>query len=500
MKSRAFMILGTSSDAGKSLIAAAFCRLFSDWGYSTAPFKAQNMSNNSFVTSDGGEIGRAQAVQAECARVEASVDMNPILLKPSGDNQSQLVLHGRAAGNFSARQYYSQSEKMEKAVRESYEKLAGKHEVIVLEGAGSAAEVNLKQYDLVNMKAAEMADARCLLAADIERGGVFASVIGTLGLLEPHERARVDGILINKFRGDQTLFEEGVQFIEARTGIKVWGVLPYSRDFCIDEEDGLNLKTSGPVMPEELDIAVLRLPHISNFTDFGILAQEPGVRVRYVEKAEALSRPDLLILPGTKATAADYEFLCARNFPQAIQRYVKEGGRVLGICGGFQMMGRKIRDTAGVESTQKETDGLGFFDMTTEFQPEKILRQTRETLSLSLFGGAVRGEVEAYEIHMGTSVFHQSYASLGPGGAVSACGKFAGTYYHGLFDQPGFRKTFLEALASDCGKKRTQGLELSARDFKEKQYTALVRWLSSSIRMDLLKQAWQMEPRSTVAL
>lgn len=493
------MILGTSSDAGKSFVAAALCRLFSDLGYKTAPFKAQNMSNNSSVTADGGEIGRAQWVQAECARVTPSVHMNPILLKPSQDNCSQAVVQGSVAGSFSAREYYARKSEFQKAVRDSYEKLAAEYEVIVMEGAGSPAEINLKQFDLVNMKAAEMADARCLLVADIDRGGVFASIVGTIELLEPHERERIDGILINRFRGDQSLFEEGVKFLEQKTGIPVWGILPYMKDIWIDEEDGLNLKGHAHAAPYELDIAVVRLPHISNFTDFGILSRESGVHVRYVSRPAEIDRPDLLILPGTKSTIGDYEYLQRLGFPAKIKEYTEKGGRLLGICGGFQMMGREISDADSVESSKKKIEALGYFDMVTEFQPEKTLKQVKTSASFPLFGKNVSGEIEAYEIHMGTSCFRTKYSGFGPGGAISLCGNMAGTYYHGLFDSADFRESFLQALAEGCGKTRTPGTGLSAREVKEKNYTLIAKALSDALRPGILKEKWGIERRPLVS-
>lgn len=497
MKARGFMILGTSSGVGKSFITAAFCRLFSDWGYSVAPFKAQNMSNNSYVTRQGGEIGRAQAVQAECARVEPSVHMNPILLKPSEDNQSQVVLHGRPVGNYAARAYFEKRAEMERSVLNSYEKLAAEYETIVIEGAGSPAEVNLKKYDLVNMRTAEMANARCLLVADIDRGGVFASVLGTLELLEPSERERIDGILINKFRGDQTLFEDGVKFIEERTGKKVWGVLPFTRDLWLDEEDSLGVpEKETPCDSNELDVAVLLMPRLSNFTDFQILNYEPGVKIRYVSRLDRLGNPDLLILPGTKATCADYEYWQSRGIKKIIDDYAVRGGRILGICGGYQMLGKKIKDPNAVESRAGETDGLGFFDMTTVFQAEKFLSRVEDKIEAFIFSQNISAAVEVYEIHMGTSEGGRGVLkAFGKNGSVSENGKIIGTYYHGLFESSEFRKVFFDALAADCGKKRTAGVLVSARQVKEQNYQKLSAWLASSLDLDLLAEKWGMAPK-----
>lgn len=486
------MVLGTASGVGKSILAAGFCRLFSDEGYRVAPFKAQNMSNNSYVTAEGGEIGRAQAVQAGCARVKPSTDMNPVLLKPAADNCSQVIVQGKAVGHFAARQYYGKREMLERAIRESYGRLAAAHDIVVIEGAGSPAEVNLKKYDLVNMQMAEWADARCVLVADIDRGGVFASVIGTLEILEPHERERIDGIIINKFRGDRSLFDEGVDFIEKRTGKKVWGVIPYDRDLWIEEEDGLREDRSSPngfIGNDVLDIAVIALSRMSNFTDFEIFRQEPGVRLRYVKHVEEIGSPDLLILPGTKATIADFQDLSARGFVPAIRDFVSRGGRILGVCGGYQMMGKKIRDPQKIESGAGEIGGLGFFNMDTEFMPEKVVRQACEKVAVDLFGQTISGQVEAYEIHMGVTALHERYSGFGNGGAVDSSGRIAGTYFHGLFDHAEFRTSFLDALAHSSGKKRGGGKSLSAAEHRDIHFNRLRDLLARHLNLSYLQQA-----------
>ena len=498
MKAKALMVLGTASGVGKSVIAAGFCRVLSDAGCRVAPFKAQNMSNNSFVTAEGGEMGRAQVVQAECARVRPHTDMNPVLLKPGADNHSQVVIHGKAVGHFSARDYYAEKALVAKAIRESYERLAAAYEILVIEGAGSPAEVNLKENDLVNMKMAELADASCVLVGDIDRGGVFASLIGTLDLLESGERDRVAGLLINKFRGDETLLAPGLEFLERRTGKKVWGVVPYDRDLWIEAEDAVSVENSKYGFPiktfgnditqsDVLDIAVLLLPRISNFTDFEILKQEPGVALRYVKRAEDLGSPDLLILPGTKATFADLACLDQNGFREKILNFAGAGGRILGICGGYQMMGRFLRDPEGVESHPAEMQGLGFFEMATEFYPEKVLRRVQAMLDLSLFSGRVCGPVQAYEIHMGQTVHHQPYDPFGEGGAVHPSGRLAGTYYHGLFESGGFRKSFLDALARDAGKKRMTSDAFSKDELKEIHYGRLAGLLTGHLNLKLLE-------------
>lgn len=482
------MVLGTASSVGKSFIAAGLCRLFSDWGYKVAPFKAQNMSNNSYVTEDGGEIGRAQAVQAECARVKPTTDMNPILLKPAADDGSQLVMHGKAIGHFKARDYFKQKPKVQQAIQESYDRLAAQYEILVIEGAGSPAEVNLKDNDLVNMHTAKMADAACLLVADIERGGAIAAIVGTLELLQPEERERIVGLVINKFRGDISLFDGAIPFLEKKTGKKVWGVLPYAKDLWIEEEDlaSLSISFQKAAGGNLLDIAVIELPRMSNFTDFEVLKQEPGVRLRYIKKAEDLGKPDLLILPGTKATVADLLYLMENGFREAISEYAEQGGQLLGICGGYQMLGDSILDPEGLESQRSKTAALGYFKMTTEFQPEKILQRAEESVQIKLFGQEISGDIEAYEIHMGVTRHDKNYLPFGRGGAIHEKGKIAGTYYHGLFDSGSFRKSFLSALAKSA-KKTLQFKELSVPEIKEIHYNKLRELLEKTLPLDLLK-------------
>lgn len=509
-RAKNLMILGTASGVGKSFLTAGFCRLFSDWGYKVAPFKAQNMSNNSYVTEESGEIGRAQAVQAECARVVPSVDMNPILLKPAEDNLSQVIVHGKPIGHFKARDYFSRKEIMKKAVEESYNRLAETHEIIVIEGAGSVAEVNLKEYDLVNMFTAVMADAACLLVADIDRGGVFASLIGTLDLLEPSQRERIHGLLINKFRGDVRLFDEGIRFLEERTGKRVLGVLPYQRDIWIEEEDSLPIHSPllhpPPQAGEErggglrddirLDIAVIRLPRMSNFTDFEVFKHEPGVQLRYIQKASEIRQADLVILPGTKSTLADLLYLREHGFESALQTYVSGGGRLLGICGGYQMMGEWILDPTGIESQNTKYPGFGFFQMTTEFGQEKILKRISEKIQARIFGQDILVPVEAYEIHMGKTQRRQFYQPFGKEGAVDESGAVAGTYYHGLFDHGSFRQAFLNALANSAGKAVSFSPDAGLQQIKELHYEKLKNFLEAHVDLDFLKSILNLQPKT----
>lgn len=486
------MVLGTGSGVGKSFLTAGLCRVFRDQGLKVAPFKAQNMSNNSYVTNEGKEMGRAQAVQAECAGAEPSVHMNPILLKPAADNGSQVVLQGRAVGTFQAREYYGLREGLWRAVCESYERLAGAFDVIVIEGAGSPAEINLKPFDMVNFRVAEMADAPCLLVGDIDRGGVFASLVGTLSLLDQEERGRVCGLVINKFRGDLSLLEPGLRMLENLSGKKVWGVLPYELDLWLEEEDAVDLERKSPRPDSQgLDIAVVLLPRISNATDFQILAEEPGVCVRMIRRVEEFGSPDLLILPGTKATVVDLEYLKRKGFADKIRGYVLKGGRVLGICGGFQMLGERIEDPESLESGEGTAEGLSLLPLRTRFYSEKILCRVKGRILTEVFSQKVAADLEGYEIHMGQSDFGAGFSPLfevqstyppgnfsgnwRPEGMIDASGRILGTYLHGIFDSQSFRASFLEAIWKSTGKARLGGPEFlpSVRAVKEQNYERL---------------------------
>jgi adenosylcobyric acid synthase len=405
MTAKVLMVQGTSSSVGKSLLVAGLCRLLSQDGYRVAPFKAQNMALNAAVTEEGLEIGRATAVQAEAAGVEPSVDMNPILLKPEGDSRSQIVLMGRPLESLPAHAYYERKQEFWAAVSSALDRLREKYDIVVIEGAGSPAEINLRAGDLVNMRVALHAQAPVLLVGDIDRGGVFASLLGTLMLLTPEERALVKGLVINKFRGDVSLLGSGLQMLEERAGVPVLGVVPYLRDLLISEEDsaGLEATSGGSGL---LDVAVIRTPRISNFDDFDLLAAEPAVSLRYVTDPMKLGRPDLVILPGSKGTVSDLRFLRETGLASAITALARTGTAILGICGGYQMMGEKILDPDGVESTVVETEGLGLLPAITTFAGEKRTVRVRATVNAGSgpFASAAGEEISAYEIHMGTTV------------------------------------------------------------------------------------------------
>jgi len=457
MRAKALMVLGTASHVGKSTVAAAFCRLLAEGGHRVAPFKAQNMALNSFVTLGGGEIGRAQVAQAEASGIEPHVDMNPILLKPMG-GVSQVVVEGAPIGVMSAREYYAAKGELWPRVAAAYDRLASRHDRIVLEGAGSPVEINLAEHDLTNLKMARHADAAVVLVADIERGGVFAQIVGTWELMEPADRARVVGFIINKFRGDASLLGPGLDYLRDRTGVPVLGVLPYRPDLQIDQEDSLGIdETATPVGladdRDALDVAVARLPGLSNFTDVWPLARVPGVRVRYVESGGALGRPDLVVLPGTRTTARDLAWLREVGLADRIAALMKEpdGPEILGICGGFQMLGTRVDDPLGVESTATSTPGLGLLDVATTFAPTK----ERHRVAGATLGRAL--PIAGYEIHMGTTergpgvapwigLTRQRDGSAILDGARSPAGRAFGTYVHGLFDSLPFCRDLVDRL------------------------------------------------------
>ena len=487
----AIAILGTASDVGKSMIAAAVCRILRRAGCRVAPFKAQNMSLNSFVTPEGGEIGRAQALQAEACGIAPHVDMNPILLKPESNSRSQVILQGRVLATLDAQSYFARTHDsdLSRAVRESYERLAGRYDVIVIEGAGSAAEVNLRDRDLVNWPVVDMADAHVVLVADIDRGGVFAQIIGTLDLIAPQERARVCGIVINKFRGDVTLFADGVRFLTDRTGIPVLGVVPFVRDLMLDQEDSLDLERNRQLrfLPDHVNIGVLLTPRMSNFTDFNALAAETDVRLRYVATPGEAEGADAILIPGTKTTLADLGHLREQGFEPLLQRHVEVGGEVVGICGGYQMLGRKILDPEGVEGGGAG-EGFGLLDVTTVLERNKI---TEQVLAQALHLGQPRLTVNGYFIHAGRTQRHGhspcfqlqtmdgqpgAIGEDGPrvDGAANENGLVWGSYIHGLFDEPAFRRAWLNRLRNRKG--LTSLSETGSLLVNDRRRAALDRW------------------------
>lgn len=454
------MVQGTASDVGKSMLCTALCRLFADDGWRVAPFKSQNMALNSYVTADGGEIGRAQGVQAEAARVSPTTDMNPILLKPKQDMVAEVIVHGKHYADLDAKDYRERYvEQAMPIVTASLRRLQQAYDIIVIEGAGSPAEINLRDRDIANMRMADLADAAVILVADIERGGVFSSIVGTLELLTPDERRRVEGIVINKFRGRRDLLDDGIRWLEERTGIPVLGVLPYL-EVEIEAEDSLALSALRLKRPKTgefpIDAAVIRLPRISNFTDVDPLFDEPGVGIRYVQSPAELGTPDLLILPGTKNTMDDLNWLRRAGFEPLIRDLRRGGTQIVGICGGFQMLGERLLDPDGIEDTGGEAHGLGLLPVETVFLPGK---QTRHISGQLLDWPDVAEPLTGYEIHLGRTRLCRDgavpFLLLKDGredGAVSRDGRVIGTYLHGLFHN----RLFTRALCNRI--RRRKGL------------------------------------------
>jgi adenosylcobyric acid synthase len=463
------MVLGTGSHVGKSLLTAALCRIFAQHGHRVAPFKSQNMSLNSAATFEGLEIGRAQALQAEAAGVAASIHMNPILIKPSGDQSSQVVVRGKIWGRVTAADYHRRRiEELLPIVRESYDSLASRFEVIILEGAGSPAEINLKQHDIANMRMAEMADASCLLLGDIDRGGVFASLLGTLELLDTEERERVRGFAINKFRGDVTLLEPGIRMMEGRVNKPCLGVVPYLPSLVLEEEDSLGLpptiqtkwsveQTANSSANRALRIAVILLPSFSNFTDFDSLRAEPSVSLLFCRTAEAIAQADVIILPGSKQTVDDLLWMKEAGLDIALQQHAHTS-LVVGICGGMQMLGKAISDPSGMEHSGSVA-GLGLLPIHTIMQTEKVTRNTRGEMAAEvLFGQQLTQKgLAGYEIHIGHTDYEvgaKHFSNLACGtdlsntsrdGCISSDTRIFGTYLHGIFEEDSFRHQFLSA-------------------------------------------------------
>lgn len=462
MAATTLMIMGTSSSVGKSVLTAALCRIFARRGLRVAPFKAQNMSNNAAVCPDGAEIGRAQALQARAARIEPCADMNPVLLKPEGHTRSQVIVLGKPWQTLQASRYYERKSALWTVVTAALDRLRAAHDLIVIEGAGSPVELNLKANDIVNMAVARYAQAPVLLVGDIDKGGIFAQLLGTLWLLPADERALVRGLIVNKFRGDPALFADGVRILEERGEAPVLGIVPFLADLGIPEEDAVALDALPAVgASTHVDIAVMRLPHIANFDDFDPLAHEPGVRLRYVQSEATLGRPHAIILPGTKTTMSDLAWLRDRGLDQAIRRLADDGVAVVGICGGFQMLGETIRDPAGVESAVEAMPGLGLLPVETTFAAAKITRQVSARPALAAPGWcrALSGaNLAGYEIHMGRTTGGRPWLEIQPtpdqesrhaDGAVSPDGKIWGCYLHGLFANDAFRHAWLGSLRRD---------------------------------------------------
>lgn len=504
---KAIMIQGTMSNAGKSLIAAGLCRIFRQDGFRTAPFKSQNMALNSYITSEGLEMGRAQVVQAQAAGVLPEAAMNPILLKPTNDVGSQVIVMGKPVGTMPAREYFQYKKKLVPVIREAYEKLEREYDIIVIEGAGSPAEINLKQDDIVNMGMARMAKAPVLLAGDIDRGGVFAQLYGTVMLLEEEERRYVKGLIINKFRGDRTILEPGADMIEKLCQIPVAGIVPYIKA-DIEDEDSLSSRLSSRAEGALLDIAVIRFPRLSNLTDFNVFSCIDGVAVRYVERASELAQPDLIILPGTKNTISDLLWMRQNGLEAAVLKASAAGIPIFGICGGYQMMGRRLRDSRGLESGTENTEvrGMGLLETETEFEEEKMRTQVTGTFEKlpGIFSALAGKSISGYEIHMGRTRCLAGAKFLLK---LSECQKreeeekperifekpdgcfkenVCGTYVHGIFDAPGVVESLAEALLSKKGMSLSNRQNFDYSAYREEQFDLLAGELRKSLDMDLI--------------
>lgn len=501
------MLMGTSSHVGKSILATALCRIFYQAGRRVVPFKAQNMALNSYVTKDGGEMGRAQVAQAEAAGLAPMVDMNPVLLKPTGNSCSQVIVDGKPIGNMSAREYHKgKSVQLFGHVTAALTRLQQQFDTIVIEGAGSPAEINLKEDDIVNMRVAKYLQAPVLLIADIDRGGSLAALVGTLELLDEEERALVKGLVINKFRGDVTLMTPAVDFLEQKTGKPVLGIVPYLEHLGIDDEDSVSLEekeheAERQKQTKELRLAVVETPKISNFTDFDALADEPDAEVLYVRDAEELlaAAPDVILLPGSKNTTEDLLHVHESGLAQAIRQLVDGGTPLIGICGGYQMLGEEIADPHHTESSHDVIKGLGYLPMKTVFAEEKrTVQVTADCPGMEFYDGVLMGKgLSGYEIHMGRTEFtapvRHPFHLTRQGenavniwdGALSEDGRIFGTYLHGVFDHDGFRRQFLNVLRLHRGL-RPLPVQRNRHLEKERAYDRLAETGRKSLDMEKL--------------
>jgi adenosylcobyric acid synthase len=497
VRAKTLMIQGTGSGVGKSIMVAALCRILSDLGFKVAPFKSQNMSLNSYITADGGEIGRSQAVQAMAARIEPVRAINPILLKPKEDMVAQVIINGSPYKDISAGDYFQPDENVqslkEEVILESLEKLSKEFEIILMEGAGSPAEINLRNVDVVNMGTARAVGAPVLLVGDIDKGGVFASLYGTVELLEEQDRSLVKGFIINRFRGDVRILDPGLRELEQRTGIPVLGVVPFIHDLRVEEEDAVPGLSQGNSSPE-VEIIVIYLPHISNFTDFDPLAHEPGVLLRYARTAREIGRPDAIIIPGTKNSIADLEHIRRNGMAEKVIALRRSGVPVAGICGGYQMTGKELIDEQGLESSLGSIPGLGFLPVITRFAPGKITHQLKlRSRGKGPFFSTGPMEFSGYEIHAGDSelekgavpafvrVSRSGKPDPGPEGAVSEDGLCFGTYLHDLFHQDSFRRNFINVLRKRKGLEELVCPLINWQELKEQAFNQLADTVGKSL-------------------
>ena len=492
MRGKSLMFLGTASSVGKSTLCAAVLRIMKQDGLRAAPFKAQNMALNSFATREGLEMGRAQVTQAEAAGLEPSVRMNPVLLKPTSDRRSQVIVNGRAVGTMSAMEYEQFKPRLREMIREVYEDLEKDVDAVVIEGAGSPAEINLKKGDIVNMSMARTADAPCILIGDINPGGVFASLYGTVKLLDEEEQSRIKGIVINKFRGDVKILEPGLDMIEKLLDIPVLGVLPWM-EIDMEDEDSVTERFERRAGRGQVNAAIVRLPHISNFTDFNLISAEPGTAVSYVTRASQVREADIVILPGTKNTIEDLGWLKARGIADEIVRHARRGGMVIGICGGYQMLGQTLRDPDHTESRIPEMAGLGLLDCTVTFRPEKTTVQASGAIRagtgwLAALDGVV---LDGYEIHSGAHAFGPDCVPFlylngreEPDGVTNARGNVLGTYLHGAFDTGVLWRAVVNRVRAEKGLEENAGGTLTMAEFREREFDRLAAAVRQNLDMD----------------
>ena len=502
---KVIMVQGTMSNAGKSVIVAGLCRIFKQDGYRVAPFKSQNMALNSFITEDGLEMGRAQVMQAEAAGVAPSVYMNPILLKPTNDIGSQVIVNGKVIGNMAARDYFKYKKQLIPDIKTAFKKLEETADIIVIEGAGSPAEINLKADDIVNMGLAKLVDAPVLLAGDIDLGGVFAQLLGTLMLLEDDERKRVKGLIINKFRGDKTILDPGIEMLEERGKVRVAGVVPYM-DVVLDDEDSLSSRLNQNEIGL-IDIVVIRLPKLSNFTDFDVFEQIPGVKVRYVSDTAKMGRPDIIFIPGSKSTIADLKWMRQSGIEAQVKKLSRRGVPVFGVCGGFQMLGNSIEDPYNVEGGGS-IRGMELLPVCTLLGQEKTTRQVNGNINGigGIFHDISDKVYEGYEIHMGKSVIMTDtetetasnkmpedtceLTGMNNAGVGDKCivnmGNVYGTYIHGMFDHGDIAQCIVKALAKEKGIELDELDSFDYKDFKEEQYDKLAEHMREALDMEYI--------------
>lgn len=490
---KVIMVQGTTSNAGKSLLVAALCRIFKQDGFKAVPFKSQNMALNSFITADGKEMGRAQVMQAEAAGLEPDVRMNPILLKPTSDSGSQVIVNGKVRGTMPAKDYYAYKKQLIPDILEAYQSLLSESDIVVIEGAGSPAEINLQENDIVNMGLAELVDAPVLLVGDIDRGGVFASLYGTVTLLQPNEQARIKGLIVNKFRGDVDILKPGLDMMEQRLHIPFVGVVPYLH-VDIDDEDSLSERLQAGLQPALLDIVVIRLPRISNFTDFAPLERIPGVTVRYITRTNELRNPDLIFIPGSKNTMDDLKWMRQNGLEAAIQKYAAAGNPVFGICGGYQMMGLTLADPEGVEAGGS-MDGMRLLPTHTVFCADKTTTQVHGTVEQmsGILSGLSGTTFDGYEIHMGETTYENGtkpLTVLTRGSQTvrdgAAAGNCYGTYVHGLFDREAVSKALICALMERKDISVADVQTFDAEQYKQQQYDLLADAVREALDMDAI--------------